>query len=121
MSTPAFDDTELNSLAVRLEGAGSRAVPRTNIVVRKTAMDIEANAKQIAPVDTGNLKNSISHTIGGDSTGIEAVIGPTAAYGVHLEFGTSRIAPRAFMGPSLDRYSGAFAAAMEQIAAEEAL
>lgn len=32
-----------------------------------------------------------------------------------------RVAPRAFMGPSLDRYSGAFEAAMVQIAAEVAL
>lgn len=121
MSTPGFDVSELNSLAVRLDGASARAVPRANLVVRKTAMDIEANAKQIAPVDTGNLRNSIGHTMSGDSTGIEATIGPTAAYGKFLEFGTSRMAPRAFMGPSLDRYSGAFETAMAQIAAEEAL
>lgn len=116
-----FDTSEVRALATRLEGAFARMKPRADVVVRKTAMDIEANAKQIAPVDTGNLKNSIGSRIVSDATGVEAIIGPTAAYGKFLEFGTSRMAPRAFMGPSLDRYSGAFATAMEQIAAQEAL
>ena len=40
-------------------------------LVRKGAFDIERVAKQIAPVDTGLLKNSI-YTVTGDSSGASA-------------------------------------------------
>lgn len=116
------DVHELNSLAVSLTRASGTVGARAAVALRKTARDIEANAKAIAPVDTGNLKSSIGTDITGDGrhSAMEAVIGPTAAYGVHLEFGTSRMAPRAFMGPSLDRFAPGFEAAVAQIA-EQAL
>lgn len=116
-----IDVSDLNALAIRIDGASTRAVARADIALRKTSNDIVANAKVIAPVDTGYLRNSIGYDMGGGFGGLESRIGPTAAYGYFLEVGTSRMAPRAFMGPSLDRYSGAFETAMAQIAAEEAL
>lgn len=115
-----IDVSELNALAIRLEGAGPRAVARADIALRKTSNDIVANAKVIAPVDTGFLRNSIGYEMVGGSDGLESRIGPTASYGYFLEVGTTTMAPRAFMGPSLDRYSGAFAQAMQQIGAEAA-
>lgn len=117
-----FDDTELRLLAVDLTRAGAQAGARAEVAVRKTALDVEGNAKTIVAVDTGNLKNSIGTDIVGGRTSmtVEAIIGPTAAYGRFLEYGTSRMGPRAFMGPSIDRYAPAFEQAMGQIA-EEAL
>lgn len=44
----------------------------------------ESGAKEMAPVDTGNLRNSITHTVAGDT----AYIGTNSKYGAYVEFGT---------------------------------
>lgn len=116
-----FDGSELNTLAADLGQAAEKVGARVQLVMRKTALDVEADAKAFAPVDTGNLRNSIGHsdlrTVG--QTGVlEVEIGPTADYGAFVEFGTSQHGPAAYMGPALDRRSPAFVSAMEQVAAE---
>lgn len=115
-----FDVSELNSLAVSLESASGQVGHRASQVIRKTAADIEATAKQFAPVDTGALRNSIGHDITGDGRfgQVEAEIGPTVEYGAYVEFGTSRQAPAAYMGPALDRHTPGFVAALEQLGGE---
>lgn len=112
-----IDMTEINTLAVSLESAAGTVGARASQVVRKTAHDIEAQGKQFAPVDTGNLRNSIGSTVTGDGRFgiIEAEIGPTANYGAYVEFGTSRHGPAAYMGPALDRHTPGFVAALEQL------
>lgn len=112
-----LDMAELNTVAVDLATAAGSVGARASLVVRKTAQDIEATAKQFAPVDTGNLKASIGTDVTGDGRfgAIEAEIGPTASYGGFVEWGTSRHAPQAFMGPALDRHSGDFVKALEQL------
>ena len=108
------DFSELNTLAVDLGKTGPLVVLRAQKVIIKTAHDIEATSKQMAPVDTGALRNSI----GVDVYPLQAVIGPTVNYAEFLEYGTSRMAPYAFMGPALDRHNPAFFAAMEIIAGD---
>jgi HK97 gp10 family phage protein len=119
MASVYFDGAEIQQLAGAFikgaEGVGKMA----QAAVRKTALDIEKNAKAIVPVDTGNLKSSIGHSdlrSVGTSGSIEAEVGPTANYGSYVEFGTSTMAPAAFMGPSLDRATPAFVKAMEILA-----
>lgn len=103
---------ELNKIAVDLAKGGARMGIAGEALVRKSAHDIEADAKAFAPVDTGNLRNSI----GVSTFGLSAEIGPTAAYGSYVEFGTSRAAPAAYMGPALDRHSAAFVEAAARLA-----
>lgn len=112
--------SQVEGLWVELEQANKKVVERAKLVIKKTAQDIEANAKAIAPVDTGNLKGSIGHS---DlrllsASYLQVEIGPTAEYGLFVEVGTSRMAPRAYMGPSLDRYSGPFLDAVTQLGEE---
>lgn len=107
----SVDVSQLNRLAADLTGATVRATLAASTVVRKTALDLEAQAKAFAPVDTGNLRSSI----GSDITAMEASVGPTADYGAYVEFGTSRMAPRAFLGPALDRVTPGFVDAMGRI------
>ena len=104
-----FDD--LNRLAADLTKAGLRAQLKATVLVAKAAHDVEAVAKSFCPVDTGFLRSSI----GVDLQGASAVIGPTAEYGPYVEFGTSRQAPAAFMGPALDRVSPSFVEAVESL------
>lgn len=110
MST-AFDVTMVLKLGADLTGAIARIEPMAEIAVAKTALAGVAQAKLRAPVRTGNLRSSIS----ADIRGLEAVFGPTAHYGVYLEFGTSRMSPRPFLGPALDDVTPGFVAAMQAI------
>lgn len=81
-------------------------------LVAKAALDIEAQAKVRAPVDTGTLKNSIqavkiSHnhwrvTVGAD-------------YGVYVEHGTRHMAAQPYFQPAISRVTPAFLAAMKAV------
>jgi HK97 gp10 family phage protein len=125
--------SELRKLAADLAQAGPQTGKRAQIVVRKVAKDIEADAKRMAPRDpkrppkdpsrkvTGNLRNSITtsdlRTVGMSGT-LSAEVGPTAAYGEYQELGTSTLPPRPFMGPAADRHAPAFEQAMAQLGQE---
>ena len=50
----------------------------------KAALLVEADAKIHCPVDTGLLRNSITHTINGN----EAEVGTNMEYAPYVEFGT---------------------------------
>lgn len=119
-----IDVSDLNKLAVELENATGQLGARASVALRKTAYDIEKDSKTFCPVGKsrpgyvgGNLRNSISTTITGDGRfgTMEAEIGPTAFYGGFVENGTSRMAPRAYMGPAFDRNAYKMVAAFEQI------
>lgn len=69
-------------------------------IVRKAARDIEGNAKSFAPVDTGNLKNSIIAT---DTGPLTAIVGTNVEYGIHQEYGTVNQSGQAFMRPAVER------------------
>lgn len=114
------DVHELNQVVVDLTRASGTVGEKASAVVRKSAFDIETTSKILAPVDTGALRNSIGTDIVGEGTSpvVEAQIGPTVNYGAYVEFGTSRMAPKAYMGPALDRHAPGFVAALEQIAGD---
>lgn len=99
------DFGELRALSIDLAAATGRVGALAAVAIRKTAADIQADAQVLAPVDTGNLRNSIGTDIAGDGRFgvIEAEIGPTADYGAYVEYGTSRMAPQPYMGPAFDR------------------
>lgn len=55
----------------------------------------ESYAKQNSPVDTGRLRNSITHEMEGDDT---VAIGTDVEYGIYQELGTSRgVVPKLFL------------------------
>lgn len=115
-----IDTSQVRALGSRIASAGPRIGGRAAAALRKTAMDIEADAKALAPVDTGNLQNSISAAITGDGRfgSMTAEIGPTAEYGIYQEFGTSVMGAQPFMGPAFDRRAPGYAAALAQLAAD---
>lgn len=98
MTSVSIDLTEWVDLQHDIGRAGDMVEARAPQLVAKAASDIEATAQGIAPVDTGNLKNSI----GSDVDGLDAEIGPTAEYGAYVEDGTSRMAAQPYMGPAAD-------------------
>lgn len=106
-----IDTSGLRELKADLGKLAARAVPVASRAVAKTAHDIEATAKQLAPVDTGNLQGSISTTL----TALTAEIGPTASYGDFVERGTSRMAPQPYMGPAADQHTPALEQAFDAL------
>ena len=107
-----YDD--LLKLSADLGKASYEVTRRAQIVVRKTAADIEASGKRNAPVDTGHLRGSIGTTI--SMGGMSAEIGPTASYGAYVEFGTRRMSPpRPFMRPAADQHFPGFEDAVSRL------
>lgn len=110
--TVIFEAGQVNRFGAELESKAPFAKGLAGIAIRRTALAVERDAKVLCPVDTGNLRNSISMSY----ADLRAEIGPTAYYGVFVEFGTSRMAPEAFMGPSFDRHAHELEAALLKIA-----
>ncbi len=118
-----LDLSELRAVGTRVATAGPRVGGAASAILRKTAMDIEGDAKAAAPVDTGNLRNSISTSVEGDgrSGAMSAEIGPTAEYGVYVEYGTSRMGAQPYLGPAFDRRVAGYTGALASAAAAQVL
>jgi HK97 gp10 family phage protein len=70
-----------------------------NLIVARAAHDVEARAKVNAPVDTGNLRNSIgAHKLADGQWEVRA----DAEYALYVEMGTRYMAAQPFMQPALD-------------------
>ena len=86
MAGYSIDSTEVRHLALDLSKAPADVRAKAPLAVKRTLFAIEGSAKSGAPVDTGNLVNSISTDVDGDGMG--GVVGPTANYGADVEYGT---------------------------------
>jgi phage gpG-like protein len=106
-----LDVSGLNHLAIEVGTLPARGLAMAQVALVKTLADIERDGKIFVPVDTGNLQGSISTTIGH----LWGEVGPTAAYGAHVENGTSRQVPQAYMGPAFDRNAYKLEQALAQI------
>lgn len=81
-----LDFHELTELYSVLERAPEQVVAKGRLAVGKTKFDTVARAQVLAPVDTGNLKNTIGAD--DDPDGLGWTAGPTAAYGADVEYGS---------------------------------
>ena len=59
--------------------------------LERCGMQGEGYAKDLAPADTGNLRNSISHKV--DSRESAVYIGTNSEYGAYVELGTGKYYP----------------------------
>lgn len=67
-----------------LQEAAERALEKCGLVA-------EGYAKRLVPVDTGNLRNSITHEV--DPEEPAAYIGTNSEYGAYVELGTGKYYP----------------------------
>lgn len=109
---------EWKNLGLDLSKAGQRAHDKAVQAIGKSAADITRDAKNFAPVDTGNLRASIGYDTYNQGDEMLAEIGPTASYGLHQEVGTSRMAPQPYMSPAFNRNVTGFEQAMSKLAGE---
>ncbi len=81
-------------------------------LIRKATLQVEAGAKLRAPVDTGLLRNSIQSTFEGDLAGIVFV---GVEYGIHVEFGTTRMRAQPFLLPALEEVVQSFGGELKTV------
>jgi HK97 gp10 family phage protein len=106
---------ELNRVGFDMRGIGPVAQFQAVAAVTRSIYAIQATAQALCPVDTGFLRGSITSDVQYGSGTVTGRTGPTASYGGYVEWGTYKMAPRAYMGPALDRHSGEFEEAMAAI------
>lgn len=92
---------------MRLALARIRLLPRTVNQVREDALrewagEIEKSAKELAPVRTGKLRDSIGSRVNtrAGKAWIEIQPGKTREYAYYVEKGTSKMADQPFLGPA---------------------
>lgn len=100
-----LDTSKLDQLAKHLK-------PAAAAIVAKAAHDVEGHAKAGAPVDTGNLRNSIAAHQADELTWRVDV---AADYGAYVEFGTHKSAAQPYLGPAVEAVRGGLARAWKAL------
>lgn len=91
------DNTEEVSQGIR------RAIDRA---LEEIGLAAEGYAKRACPVDTGNLRNSITHAV---ESGEDAVyVGTNVEYAPYVEMGTRRTAAQPFLRPAATEHSSTY-------------
>ena len=75
-------------------------------MLTKAAVAVELAAKRFAPVDTGRLRASISHTVERDDKGPVAFIGSNVNYAIYQELGTRYQPGTPYLRPALHSLRG---------------
>jgi len=105
----------LNRLAARLAGAAGVLDSKMAEGLKEVASCVVRDARSLVPVDTGSLQRSIrmhsyvmeGHvqevvvTAGGYVTNPKT--GRKVDYAAYVEYGTSRVKPKPFLNPALER------------------
>ena len=107
MARIKFGGQELLRAVARFEDGVLDEVKR---IVYETARVIQSNAKALAPVDDGNLRDSIEMTILNGGYLAKVTVG--AEYAIYVEYGTGiyssegngRTTPWTYYSPKLGRY-----------------
>ena len=71
----------IDKIIVKLDKLGNISVENA---LERACLIVENSAREKAPVNTGNLRNSITHTVNGN----EGVVGTNVEYAPYVEFGT---------------------------------
>ena len=73
-------------------------------------LEAEGYAKMECPVDTGNLRNSITHTTDESA----AYIGTNVEYAPYVELGTSKMKKRPYLKPAATEHTDKYKAIVEK-------
>lgn len=101
----AFQTPELNKLVLDLGLAGRRSEEEVKRITEEHIGRVSDTMRSLVSVDTGATLESISDEVTSGQGTVTGESGPTTRQAIFLEYGTSRMGPQAFAGPSLDRHS----------------
>lgn len=94
----------LMELAERLQEARKQMIRAAAQSVAVSAEEVVAMAKELCPVESGALRNSITATVSRTETGVTAQVTCKKGYGKYVEYGTSKMPARPFMYPAARAY-----------------
>ena len=80
--------------------------------LEKCGLTAEGYAKKLAPVDTGNLRNSITHTV--DEEEPAAYIGTNVEYAPYQELGTIHMKAQPFLKPAVADHANTYRKIIEK-------
>lgn len=80
--------------------------------LEQIGMAAEGYAKDLCPVDTGNLRNSITHTV--DDENGAAYIGSNVEYAPYVELGTVKQDAQPFLKPAATDHGQTYRSIMEE-------
>lgn len=70
----------------------------TKVFLEEAATVVKGQAKRLVPVDTGNLKGSITSRV----EGWEAIVGTNVEYAEYVEYGTRNKLEQSFLRAAID-------------------
>lgn len=111
----AMEGEALDNLVIRednaklIESAINRAIA---VALEEIGLAAERFAKRACPVDTGRLRNSITHIIRTDDD--SAFIGTNVEYATYVENGTSRVKARPFLKPAAENHGSYYRKILEK-------
>jgi HK97 gp10 family phage protein len=77
--------------------------------LEKIGLVAEGYAKKLTPVDTGRLRNSITHEVDGN----DVYIGSNVEYAPYVELGTARQKAQPFLKPAATEHSQTYKGILE--------
>ena len=89
----------LDRLAAKLDELPPEMLRGAASAVAATTDAVADLMRESAPVDTGELRDSVE----GQAAGLHGEVRVTASHGVHVEYGTSRTPEQPFATPSAER------------------
>lgn len=118
--TFSVDVSELTALATDLGKSTVRVGAKAAAAVRKATLATARDAKAGIHNVTGRTEETFSTEFTGDgrSTKMTGATGPTTFWGKYAEEGTSRMGPRPYLAPAMDKNTEPFVKSMGDIAKE---
>lgn len=99
-------DFTITDNSALFKAAKDEAVARA---LEAIGLQAEGYAKMLAPVDTGRLRNSLTHTVEGNA----AYIGTNVEYAPYQEYGTRRTKAQPFLKPAVQDHIDEYRAIAE--------
>lgn len=100
--TSAIDiDLDATAFTAALQQQLAQLELRTEDAVLRLAIDTQNRARELAPVQTGRLRASITHVPGRDGKGYYVDVGSNVEYAPFVEFGTSKQPAQPYLRPAL--------------------
>lgn len=82
-------------------------------IVKQNTAELTQGAQRKAPVDTGNLRRSITMDL--SEGGLTGKVKPTADYAPYLEYGTRFQSAQPFMRPAFNKQKAQFKSDMDKL------
>ena len=105
----------LDSLMHKLDRMGGNVLDALEKATKQTSLAAQADARDNAPVDTGNLKQSISTEHERSIEAATSTVHTNVEYALYQEMGTVNMAAHPYMMPALNANKSTF----EQLARKE--